>query len=561
MPVKQSNMLFLHLILRCSCLCAVLATPSKKAVVTMLNRTKDRIHNADGKAEINIRIVAAIPRSGSTLLMRIFQEAPECGVTSRLVVMGNHDHGVEGDFQPDYTIFHNPSALGVYQEAQGKGKSILISREELGHECQKGECDYDIFPDQSSIERARPTFVFRDPIRVFDSWKAVGWTDMESLLIAYRKLYHTWRASNQSAIAITYEELIQHPDRTIRRICQHWGIDFSPSLLSFQHPFGDFLFSTERERQIYAIDNPLGLFTTVQSNQTVNADVKSHNLLTMAEKDQIEQSLGGMYMATYGDRINSIRKTLLQKTHFGFDLDDTLHEYHKASGAASAAVFAYLAQHSPTTPEEFKATYSKILKQATAGGFADGKSSDDYRRERFTALMQAHQIEATEETILHILDLYKTSLQSALTLKPGASQLLTMLKSMGKTIVLVTEGPEDAQQWTLEQLGIADKVDALITSNAVGKSKIDGLFGVVLQRLGIEGRNMVYVGDNWERDILPARQEGIMTVFYDEQGNVRVERDELRINSLWKLGELVKASGEVGDRGQGAMGQYCRNKR
>ncbi|KAL8904349.1 MAG: hypothetical protein Q9207_003328 [Kuettlingeria erythrocarpa] len=378
----------------------------------MLDRTNNRILNHDRDAEIRIRIVAAIPRSRSTLFMRIFQEAPECGVTSRLVLMGNHDHGVEGDFQPDYTIFHNPSALGVYQEAQRKGESILISKEEFGHECQKGECDYNIFPDQSSIERARPAFLFRDPLHVFDSWKAVGWTDIESLLIAYRKLYHTWRASNQSAIAITYEEVVHHPNRTIRRLCQHWGIDFSPNLLSFQNPFGEFLFSTERERQIYAVDNPLGLFTIVQSNQTVNADIKSHDLLTMAEKDQIEQSLGGI--------TNSIHNTLSQKTHFGFDLDDTLHEFRKASGAASAATFAYLAEHSPTTPEEFKATYSKILKQATAGGFADAKSSDDYRRGRFTALMRAHEIDVKEGMVLHLLDLYKSSLQSALNLKPGA---------------------------------------------------------------------------------------------------------------------------------------------
>ncbi|KAL8927027.1 MAG: hypothetical protein Q9208_002572 [Pyrenodesmia sp. 3 TL-2023] len=484
----------------------------------------------DEQPATRIRILAAIPRSGSTLFMRIFQEAPECGVTSRLVLMGNY--GLGKDFRPDYTIFHNSSALRVYQEAQRDGKSILLSKEELGHECQKGECDYNIFPDQSSIKRTRPAFLFRDPLRVFDSWKAVGWTDVKSLLIAYRKLYNTWRASKQSSIAITYEELICHPDQIVRRLCRHWDIDFSPSLLSLQNPFGKFLFSTERERQIYAVDNPVGLFTAVQTNHTVNADIKSHNLLTMAEKNLIEHNLGGMYIATYGDRINTVRNTLSQKAYFGFDLDDTLHD--------------------TTTSEDLKATYGKILKQATAGGFADGKSSDDYRRERFTALMQAHGIEVAEETLQHLLGIYKMSLQSALSLKPGASEFLSKLKAMGKTVVLVTEGPEDAQQWTLEHLGIADKVDVLITSNKVGKSKTDGLFGVALQRLGIEAMDMVLVGDSWERDVLPAREAGIMTVLYDEQGSVRLEGDELRINSLWKLGELVKGTEEVRSEGRGA---------
>lgn len=535
---------FLSSIFCWSCLCTVLATLTNEITAMTLDRTESHILDHDEEPAIRIRILAAIPRSGSTLFMRIFQEAPECGVTSRLVLMGNY--GVGEYFRPDYTIFHNPSALRVYQEAQRYGKSVLISKEELGHECQKGECEYSIFPDQSSIKRTRPAFLFRDPLRVFGSWKAVGWTDVESLLIAYRKLYNTWRASNQSAIAITYEDLIYHPDRIIRRLCQHWCIEFSPNLLSFQHSFSDFLFSTERERQIYSVDNSLGLFTTVQSNVTVNADIRSHNLLTVAERDLIEQNLGGMYMATYGDKINTIRNTLSQKSHFGFDLDDTLHEFRKASGAASAAVFAYLAKHGTTTPEEFKATYGQILKQATAGGFADGKSADDYRPERFTALMQAHEIEATEEITLRLLGLYKTSLQSALTLKSGASDLLFKVKAMGKTVVLVTEGPEDAQQWTLEHLGIADKVDVLITSNKVGKSKTDGLFGVVLQWLEVEARNTVFVGDNWERDVVPAREVGIMTVLYDEQGSVRLEEEDMRVNSLWKLWELVAGEGGSG---------------
>ncbi|KAL8958697.1 MAG: hypothetical protein Q9193_004296 [Seirophora villosa] len=193
--------------------------------------------------------------------MRIFQEAPECAVTSRLVLMGNYSP-VE-DFRPDYTIFHSTASHKVYREAQAQGKAVLISKEELGHERWKKECDYPIFPDRSSLQRTKPAFLFRDPLRVFDSWKAVGWTHIESLLTAYRSLYNSWSASHQSAIAITYEELISHPEQTLQRLCRHWDLPFSQDLLSFQHPFGRFLFSSERERQIYVVDNPLGLFNVV----------------------------------------------------------------------------------------------------------------------------------------------------------------------------------------------------------------------------------------------------------------------------------------------------------
>ncbi|KAL8646722.1 MAG: hypothetical protein Q9210_005971, partial [Variospora velana] len=82
--------------------------------------------------ETKIRILAAIPRSGSTLFVRIFQEAPECAVTSRLVLMDNYRSGE--DFPPDYTIFHGTASHKVYRETQTMGKAILISKEELGHE-------------------------------------------------------------------------------------------------------------------------------------------------------------------------------------------------------------------------------------------------------------------------------------------------------------------------------------------------------------------------------------------------------------------------------------------
>ncbi|KAI4169925.1 MAG: hypothetical protein LQ343_005306 [Gyalolechia ehrenbergii] len=306
--------------------------------------------------------------------------------------MGNH--GLRGNFRPDYTIFQNPEALAVYCEAQARGKSILINKEELGHECWNGECDYEIFPDKSYIERTEPTFLFRDPLR----------------------------------------------------------------------------------------------------------------------------------------------------THFGFDLDDTLHEFRKASGATSASIFEYLSEHNKITFEELKETYAGILAKTTSGAFAEGKRSEDYRRERFTALMQAYQIEARNETLQHLLGLYKASLQTALALKSGALELLSKLKGLDRKVILVTEGPEDAQRWTMEELGIADKVNVLITSNKFGRTKTDGLFGIVLTELSVEAKNFVFVGDNIARDIMPAVEAGIMTVHYSESENVRLELGGLRINSLWKFSELLTSS-------------------
>ncbi|KAI4271127.1 MAG: hypothetical protein LQ337_006233 [Flavoplaca oasis] len=519
----------------------------------VLDQTIDLWTETCRKPQMRVRILAAVPRSGSTLIMQVFGEAPECAITSRLVLMGNH--GVHKDFEPDYTIFHDPSSHPTFQEAKISQKSILISKEELGHDRSKGECDYSIFPDDTSIENTKAACLFRDPIRVFDSWKAVGWTDIQSLLVAYRNMFNTWAANQQSTIAFTYEELINQPNETVARLCRHWDVRFSHQLLTFKKSFAsDFLFSSARERRIYTTDNPLGLFNTIQSNNSISSRIKSHNLLTTAEKDLIERSLGSLYMATYGERIQPIKDALATKTHWGFDLDDTLHEFRKASSTAATAVFEYLAANTKNsstktrpTIEDLKATYSQILTRTTSNAFSDGKTSDEYRSDRFAALMQAHNLlpsSSSKSTIQHLLDLYKSTLLVSLKLKSGASELLTLLKFLNKTIIIITEGPEDAQTWTLEHLGIADKVDVLMTSNHVGKSKTEGLFKDVLKRLGVKAENMVFVGDNVKRDVEPARAEGIMAVLFDEEASVRIEGEEgergWKVNSLWKLKELLE---------------------
>jgi hypothetical protein len=94
--------------------------------------------------EPQIRFFVACPRSGSTLLMRIFAESPVCAVTSRLLLMGNA--GTREAFSPDYPILENPSHHSVFISATKSGKRFIINKEELGNNNQKGECLYDICP-------------------------------------------------------------------------------------------------------------------------------------------------------------------------------------------------------------------------------------------------------------------------------------------------------------------------------------------------------------------------------------------------------------------------------
>ncbi|OJJ32355.1 hypothetical protein ASPWEDRAFT_161818 [Aspergillus wentii DTO 134E9] len=309
---------------------------------------------------------------------------------------------------------------------------------------------------------------------------------------------------------IVYEQLIPDTKGTIASLYDHWGI---------QPP---------QHHIHYTNNNPL-------ENDT------SHMHLSTLEIEQIENQLGTLYLKSCSPYLSTIRSALSSKTWFGFDLDDTLHEFRKASSHASSSVFEAIHQESNISIDTLKATYADILRSKTASAFSDGRTSTEYRRERFSCLLQIHNLHTTEERLFRLLSIYQASLQTALTRKPHAFTLLEKIKALNKNVIVVTEGPQDSQEWTVEQLGLRPYIDIIVTTNEVGKAKVDGLFSVVLEKYHISARDIVYVGDNAVRDILPAQEVGILAVLYDEKRDCRFDDPGVfRVNSLGKLVGLIE---------------------
>lgn len=467
--------------------------------------------------------------------MRIFAESPVCAVTSRLLLMGKA--GSKEGFSPDYSILENPSHHSTFINALKSGKQFLICKEELGNDSRKGECLYNVCPTPSAYAMARPIFLFRDPIRVFDSWKSVGWTDAQSLIDCYANMFHMLsRAPSHAVSCLVYERLIQQPKAEIERICARWGIPFSESMLKFNQPFGSaFVFSSDRERDIYCERKPLGLFKTVETSSTVESNVPYHDLLSNAEKDKIEEYAGFLYARCWEDDILRLRAILIERTWIGFDLDDTLHEFRRSSGIATNRVLAEISNRHGTPIPALKDEYARVLKMKTANAFSDGKTSFDYRRERFASVLLHFSLPQDDEFLSQLLELYEANLVASLELKCGALDLLSLIKDMGKKIVVITEGPQDAQERAVRGLGIDGFIDFLATTAHFGVAKTGGLFPRVLEHLCITPGDIVYIGDSEERDMKPALAEGIFSIHLAETKHVSFNTIPPKINTLRKL--------------------------
>jgi putative hydrolase of the HAD superfamily len=219
-----------------------------------------------------------------------------------------------------------------------------------------------------------------------------------------------------------------------------------------------------------------------------------------------------------------------------FDLDDTLHFYRNASGEASAAVFAYLHEEFGCDAQGLGAAYAAILKGAQTSGFAEGKSSREYRAERFGKLLASFSIKPHRH-LDTVLDVYDDALSRNLKLKEGAAEALRECKLSGYSVMIVTEGPQDAQEATLERLGIAQYADLLVTSGRERVSKCGGLLKRALEMAACAPDELIYIGDSLVSDILPAMVLGVRTIYVGQED--QIPEGVQKISSLLQLRELL----------------------
>jgi putative hydrolase of the HAD superfamily len=148
-----------------------------------------------------------------------------------------------------------------------------------------------------------------------------------------------------------------------------------------------------------------------------------------------------------------------------------------------------------------------------ATAFTDGRLSKEYRLERMNELLRRSELDFPIADDL--VQVYATSLENALLLQDSALELMKTLKTNGYTIAVISEGPHDAQEWTLQKLQLFPLIDVLMTSNREHISKKDGLFEIFMDRYQIERDRVVLVGDSVENDIIPASKAGLKAIHFN----------------------------------------------
>ncbi len=111
---------------------------------------------------------------------------------------------------------------------------------------------------------------------------------------------------------------------------------------------------------------------------------------------------------------------------------------------------------------------------------------------------------------MHFADLWKALYLSATTPYPRAKQILENLQNKKILLGIISNGEGEFQRKKLQYSGLSSYFDLVLISDEVGIEKPDArIYRLALDTLHCTSKEMLFVGDNPDTDILGAHNAGI----------------------------------------------------
>ncbi len=222
-----------------------------------------------------------------------------------------------------------------------------------------------------------------------------------------------------------------------------------------------------------------------------------------------------------------------------FDLDGTLCDSDTAWHIATGETFQLLRKYEPDVSEDTITQAWWTVHQELFGQLNAGKGSmAELRDKRFHCLFRELGLpigKIVEELNNFLSSRYLTSLR--------LYEDVTVLEALHTYHVgIVTNGAHDnhtdSQFSKVQHLGLSKRIQSLTISDEVGVRKPNiKVFTVACERAGVLPKEVVFVGDSIENDIVGANRVGMTSVLIDRKSDGRIpetgdERPDYVVSNL-----------------------------
>ncbi len=222
------------------------------------------------------------------------------------------------------------------------------------------------------------------------------------------------------------------------------------------------------------------------------------------------------------------------------DMDNTLHSFSQSSGKAMSEVYNLVQSRYNVPIEKLKDVYKRIMQRTEENAFFDGRTSTEYRTERFTDMLRTSGVKNLD-IVPNLLDVYSRVLIENTKPFDKTHKVLDSLSKRFK-LYIITEGPSDAQRKVVDLLDLAQYIEDIFISGEAKKIKSNGnLFRYALKVTKHDPREVVHVGDSYKRDIVGASKAGLGSIWLNSK-NEKLKWYQIKplaqISDIQELGKL-----------------------
>lgn len=214
-----------------------------------------------------------------------------------------------------------------------------------------------------------------------------------------------------------------------------------------------------------------------------------------------------------------------------FDVDDTLYSFHHANEVAVDGLADYVKVHFGWSKENFlerqKAAMADIRQYAgTSGGYRS-------RILRYQNILEAAGLPVSPHAMA-MSSIYQNLLLDNMIPEPGIAAFLQYLKDHHFRIGIGSDATAQQQFLKLDRLGFLPFFEFIVTSEEVGVEKPDPrFFKRCHQKCACNPNEVMFIGDNFEKDYIGAKNAGYYAVWY----NPKRRNNEIPVTELYHFAE------------------------
>jgi putative hydrolase of the HAD superfamily len=226
--------------------------------------------------------------------------------------------------------------------------------------------------------------------------------------------------------------------------------------------------------------------------------------------------------------------------HIFFDLDHTLWDFETNSRQAIQWIYdeQKLNEFGVTSFEKFHKQYISINDRYWAMYHNQIISKQKLRHGRFYDTLKEFGV-ADAELAERMAQSYIDISPKMTALFPDALDVLKYLQSK-YSLHLITNGFAEVQWVKLEHSGLRPFFEHIIISEEAGTQKPDkAIFEIAMNRAFTHAEECIMIGDNYNTDIVGAKNAGIDQVFFNPKKNRKRDKVTYEISSLIELTEIL----------------------